>query len=330
MVVPLRGVPRRAFAAIAVLAAALAVTLARGSDGASGGKAASGGPGASWARTVTGAIVPVTPAHLITPIHPEVLTHPDAMGGFERSRTRRRPAPATKPLNRIAMPAPDSAVVPNPIGADSSVAQLPGIDVSNHQGAIDWTTLASRVDFVYVEATEGTYFRNADFENQYDGPYHHGVIRGAYHFAIPNNSSGTTQADYFLAHGGGWSADGLTLPGALDVEYNPYGAECYGLTANQMVAWIDDFVTEYAARTHAYPVIYTTADWWNSCTAGSGAFTNLDPVWVANYNASDGGPLPGTWGFYTFWQYADSGSLPGDQDTFNGALDRLKILASQG
>jgi hypothetical protein len=45
-----------------------------------------------------------------------------------------------------------------------------------------------------------------------------GLIRGGYHFARPDVSSGATQANYFLAHGGGWSADGRTLPGALDIE----------------------------------------------------------------------------------------------------------------
>lgn len=45
-----------------------------------------------------------------------------------------------------------------------------------------------------------------------------GLIRGGYHFARPDISSGSTQATYFLAHGGGWSPDGITLPGALDIE----------------------------------------------------------------------------------------------------------------
>ena len=46
--------------------------------------------------------------------------------------------------------------------------------------------------------------------------------------------------------------------------------------------------------------------------------------------ASGGGRLPTGWGFYTFWQYADSGKLPGDQDVFNGAYTRLKALAKTG
>ncbi len=215
-------------------------------------------------------------------------------------------------------------------GTSASTPQLPGIDVSSFQGNINWASIKSSLDFVYAKATEGTYYTNPDFSNQYTGPYNQGIIRGAYHFGIPNNSSGSAQADYFIAHGGGWSGDGLTLPGALDIEYNPYGAECYGLSQSSMVSWLHSFVNEYAAREGVYPTIYSTTDWWTTCTGNSGAFGSNDPLWIANYSASGGGPLPAGWGFYTFWQYADSGSLPGDQDVFNGAYTRLQTLAKNG
>jgi GH25 family lysozyme M1 (1,4-beta-N-acetylmuramidase) len=265
-----------------------------------------------WAVTASGARVPVAkPVFKKTPVHPEKITHPakDTMG-----RVTAAHAPWKKKSNAIS---PD-------------VSGLPGIDVSSYQGDINWASVAPHIDFSYTKATEGTYYTNPDFNNQYEGPYNQGVIRGSYHFAIPNNSQGNTQADYFVNNGGGWSNDGLTLPGALDIEYNPYGAECYGLSAAQMVTWLHNFVNEYAYRTGVYPVIYTTTDWWSSCTGNSGAFSTNDPLWIANYSASNGGTLPAGWGYYTFWQYADSGSEPGDQDVFNGAESRLKVLAKDG
>jgi GH25 family lysozyme M1 (1,4-beta-N-acetylmuramidase) len=215
-------------------------------------------------------------------------------------------------------------------GVAAATPQLPGIDVSSFQGNINWASIKSSLDFSYAKATEGTYYTNPDFSNQYTGPFNAGIIRGAYHFGIPNNSSGSAQADYFIAHGGGWSGDGLTLPGALDIEYNPYGSECYGLSQASMVSWLHSFVNEYAAKEGVFPTIYSTTDWWTTCTGNSGAFGSNDPLWIANYSASGGGPLPAGWGFYTFWQYADSGSLPGDQDVFNGALSRLQTLAKNG
>jgi GH25 family lysozyme M1 (1,4-beta-N-acetylmuramidase) len=212
----------------------------------------------------------------------------------------------------------------------AAVPQIPGIDVSAYQGNINWRSVAPYLDFSYAKATEGNYYKNPFFYNQYVGPYHQKLIRGAYHFAIPNNSSGQSQADYFIKHGGGWSSDGWTLPGALDIEYNPYGSECYGLTWSQMKTWIQNFVKEYAYKEHVYPVIYTTTDWWRACTGDATRFAKWDPLWIANYTDSHGGRLPHAWGFYTFWQYRDNGSLPGDQDVFNGAYSRLKALAKAG
>jgi GH25 family lysozyme M1 (1,4-beta-N-acetylmuramidase) len=77
-------------------------------------------------------------------------------------------------------------------------------------------------------------------------------------------------------------------------------------------------------------VIYSPTDWWRTCTGNYGGFASYDPLWIANYSASHGGPLPNGWGFYTFWQYADHGSLPGDQDVFNGPYSQLQVLASRG
>jgi GH25 family lysozyme M1 (1,4-beta-N-acetylmuramidase) len=209
-----------------------------------------------------------------------------------------------------------------------NVDGLPGLDVSGYQPGIDWNAVkANGAQFAYVKATESTTYQSPEFANQYNGSYNVGLIRGAYHFATPDTSSGAAQADYFVDHGGGWSADGKTLPGMLDIEYNPYGATCYGLSQGDMVNWISDFLNEYANRTGRWATIYTTTDWWTTCTGNSGAFGGNDPLAIANYNGTPD-PLPAGWGFYTFWQWADSGTFPGDQDVFNGTADRLVALAN--
>jgi GH25 family lysozyme M1 (1,4-beta-N-acetylmuramidase) len=322
----LRTAPRRT-AAAALTAALAAATLASTAASAQAAVAAdtgsparqtvatSGNSTLSWAITASGSRVAVRPTNYPTPMSPEAITHPNADYAGSTIRAHE--------------PAAASRGAASPVGF-AAVPQLPGIDVSSFQGSVNWGSVAPHIDFVYIKATEGTYYTNPDFAQQYNGSYNAGLIRGSYHFAIPNNSGGAAQADYFIAHGGGWSGDGRTLPGALDIEYNPYGAECYGLTHASMVSWIHNFVNEYAAREHVYPTIYTTTDWWITCTGNNSGFGGLDPLWIANFSASGGGPLPAGWGVYTFWQYADSGSLPGDQDVFNGALSRLQALATNG
>ncbi|MDT8910706.1 lysozyme [Amycolatopsis sp. PS_44_ISF1] len=208
---------------------------------------------------------------------------------------------------------------------DQALATTAGMDVASYQGNVDWANWWGQGKrFVWTKATESTNYTNPYFAQQYNGSYNQGFLRGAYHFATPNTSSGATQATYFVAHGGGWSGDGKTLPGALDMEYNPYGDTCYGLSQSSMGAWIRDFHDTYHARTGRWPVIYTSANWWGQCVGTSQSFGDTVPLWVARY-ASTVGALPNGWGYYTVWQYTSS---PLDQDTFNGGLDRVQALAN--
>ena len=207
-------------------------------------------------------------------------------------------------------------------------AGLRGLDVSHWQGTLNWTTIKNQgAVFAYMKATEGTSYKDPQFNSNYPNSYYAGFVRGAYHFALPDRSSGATQASYFASNGGGWSADNRTLPGTLDIEYNPYGATCYGLSQASMRSWIADFINTYHSRTGRWAVIYTTTDWWTSCTGNYSGFASNNPLWIARYSSSVG-TLPAGWGFYTFWQFASSGTFPGDQDVFNGSSARLTALAN--
>jgi GH25 family lysozyme M1 (1,4-beta-N-acetylmuramidase) len=213
--------------------------------------------------------------------------------------------------------------VTTPVAAASGVL---GLDVSGYQPGINWSAVRSGgAKFAYVKATEGTGFVNPEFASQYDGSYQAGLIRGAYHFAWPDHSSGAAQARYFVANGGGWTADGRTLPGALDIEPKPHGVACYGLSKSAMVSWIASFSSAYHALTSRWPVIYTTGGWWAQCTGDYGGFASEDPLWIASYGA---GRVPASWSFSTFSQYATHGTFPGDQDFFNGSSSELLRLAT--
>ncbi|MBZ3902830.1 lysozyme [Streptomyces griseiscabiei] len=213
----------------------------------------------------------------------------------------------------------------------SAAARPRGHDVSSHQKTVDWPRAKAKgARFVYVKATESTTYRNPYFTQQYNGSGDAGLIRGAYHFAVPSASSGRAQARHFVDNGGGWLADGRTLPPALDIEYNPYDRKkkCYGLSASRMVRWIRSFSDEAERLTGRRPVIYTTTHWWKTCTGNSGAFGANHALWLARYDPSGAGELPAGWKSWTIWQYDNgSGKLPGDQNLFNGSMSRLKEFA---
>ena len=188
-------------------------------------------------------------------------------------------------------------------GADAGVhASAPtgvlGLDVSSYQGNENWPRWVTRgKSFVYVKATQGTSYRNPYFSSQYTDSYYAGMVHGAYHYANPAGRSGTRQARYFVKHGGGWSKDNQTLPGALDIEYGPRGHACYGLSKKRMVRWITAFTTEYKRLTTRNAVIYTTADWWNRCTGNTKKFSSTNALWAARWGTKTPASCPavGRW-----------------------------------
>ncbi|KAL8919743.1 MAG: hypothetical protein Q9208_006609 [Pyrenodesmia sp. 3 TL-2023] len=208
-------------------------------------------------------------------------------------------------------------------------ATVQGFDISHYQANVNYRgAYNSGARFVIIKATEGTTYIDPAFSTHYTGATSAGLIRGGYHFARPASSSGATQANFFLAHGGGWSGDGRTLPGMLDIEYNPSGATCYGLSQTAMVNWISAFVNTYHSKTTRWPMIYSTNDWWTTCTGNSAAFHTTCPLVLARYSTAGPGTIPGGWPYQTIWQNSDSYAYGGDSDIFNGGLAGLQKLAT--
>jgi lysozyme len=91
-----------------------------------------------------------------------------------------------------------------------------GIDVSHHQGRIDWAALpAQGVDFAYIKATEGGDHRDTRFAENWRGARAAGIRRGAYHF-FTLCRPGAVQAANFIA---AVPAEPDALPPAVDLEY---------------------------------------------------------------------------------------------------------------
>jgi GH25 family lysozyme M1 (1,4-beta-N-acetylmuramidase) len=205
-----------------------------------------------------------------------------------------------------------------------------GIDVASWehpQGAlINWPQVArAGYKFAFVKASEGNYYANPYYATDLSQAKAAGLYVTGYHFAVPNVSSGANQADYAVRQAR-YSADGHTMPLALDIEYNPYGGTCYGLTAARMVGWISAFTAEVRRLTGQPPIIYSTADWWRSCTGNTTVFDS-DPLWIAAPRATPA-PLPSGWQDWTFWQYTSTALVPGiigkvDVSYFGLAMVRL-------
>ncbi len=236
-------------------------------------------------------------------------------------------APASSAsASSVAPPITRSPAVTPSATASSTTASIEGIDVSAYQPTVDWPRWAtSGVAFAFVKATEGTTWTNRYFTAQRDGARAVGMSTGAYHYARPANSSGAAQARHFVANGGGWSDDGRTLPGALDLERNPSDPDrpCYGKTPPQMVAWIRDFTTTYRDLSGRDAVVYVKTDWWRECAGDDTSFA-ANPLWLFDHDAPMG-PLPAGWDRPMLWQY---GVETVDRNVFLGSQDDLDRWAA--
>ena len=73
-----------------------------------------------------------------------------------------------------------------------------GIDVSSHQGSIQWQRVAGdEIRFAYIKATEGSDFTDRRFVENWRGAGAAGLRRGAYHY-FTLCTSGADQAANFL------------------------------------------------------------------------------------------------------------------------------------
>jgi GH25 family lysozyme M1 (1,4-beta-N-acetylmuramidase) len=245
-------------------------------------------------------------------------------------------------LRQLAGPAGTSGPVINgpraaaQAGPVNGAAQ--GVDVASFQhpngAAINWQQVAGAgIKFAAVKVTEGAYYTNPDAAADLTDAKAAGLTTVGYAFAIPNGGSNGTahfsadprvQADDLI------KALPSPMPVMLDIEYDPYAGPppggdgttgvCYGLSKAKMVSWIAGFDTEILAKTGRLPIIYTTRDWWSTCTGGSTAF-GPNAVWPADYSSSGSPVLPAGWNTWNLWQYSSSGTVTGISG--NVDLDQL-------
>ena len=193
---------------------------------------------------------------------------------------------------------------------------IEGLDVSRHQGTIDWAKVAaSRARFVWIKATEGGDYLDPAFRRNWLLARASGVRRGAYHFVYWCRPA-QDQAAWFIAN---VPAAADALPPVLDVEWNPASKTCARkldrATALPMMKTI------LAAMEKAYgrkPLIYAPLDFYEDVMAGS---LEDYPLWVRNI---DDEPAEGYEGRrWTIWQHREDGRVDGidaavDVDCFNG------------
>lgn len=130
-----------------------------------------------------------------------------------------------------------------------------GIDVSHHQGVIDWARLpAQGIDFAYIKASEGGDRRDVAFAANWAGAGRVGIARGAYHF-FTLCRSGADQAMNFIA---AVPVDPAALPPAVDLEY--LGNCAARVSVDAFHRELATFIRQVEARYGKRVILYTTRE----------------------------------------------------------------------
>jgi GH25 family lysozyme M1 (1,4-beta-N-acetylmuramidase) len=220
------------------------------------------------------------------------------------------------------------------------MARVHGVDVSQWQGVMNWTTTYNAgVRFAIAKATQGVGFTDPQWANNSVNAKAAGVLFGAYHFPSPvagdSNGDGldddaVDEANYFHSVAGSRMGVGYLRP-VLDMEAGS------ALGAAALSNWTNDFCTRIQQLTGGVdPIIYCNT---NYATNYLNSSVTVHDLWLANYSSNTygppdttvNGPPAGVWGTgnWDFWQYsADGNGLGGaygspeddiDQDVFKGA-----------
>jgi lysozyme len=214
-------------------------------------------------------------------------------------------------------------------------AVVQGIDVSNHQGAINWASVkAGGIQFAFCKATEGVDFVDARFTANMANANAAGVLIGPYHYGRPDsNSSNPLDAfneanDFVDAIAPYYNSAGLYLRPVLDVE-EYLDLATVAQERAYLSEWIRDFSDQVEARLGVLPIIYTNGNYAQNYLEANIADHDLwfaKPTTTNNYAAASPPTAAnlGIWDEWKFWQWSWTGNVGGinpvDRNAFAGEM----------
>ncbi len=215
---------------------------------------------------------------------------------------------------------------------------IKGVDVSAHQGRIEWETLAAQnLHFAFIKATEGSNWVDKHFAYNFDAAQKAGLYVGAYHF-FSFDSLGSTQAANFIAQVPLLESAKI-LPPVVDMEF--YGTKASNPPpAKSVYKELDILLEILESHYGAKPIIYTTPSFYDMYLRGR---YEKYPLWIRSVFFAPHSFMARIFNLYfdkahwSFWQYNPKGVLKGysggeryiDLNVFNGDEKAFKKWLTQ-
>ena len=184
-----------------------------------------------------------------------------------------------------------------------------GIDVSEHQGDIDWSRVkAAGYDFAFLRigyrgyGEQGTLCADAKFQQNIVNAHNAGIEVGIYIFSQAVNEEETLQEVELVL--GQLQGHNLELPVVFDPErIRDDTARTDNVTGEQFTKNTVLFC-EKMKEAGYQPMVYSNMIW-EAFEYDLEALADY-PIWYADYE-----PAPQTPYYFSFWQYSEKGSVDG-------------------
>lgn len=192
------------------------------------------------------------------------------------------------------------------------MANVYGIDVSEHNGALNWAKIkAAGIKFAIIRTGYGKGYTDKQFVNNVKGCIANGIPFGAYHFSYALNAAGAKKEAEFMLSLLKPYKDKITLPIFFDFEYDTIRyAKDNGVTLGKQA--FNDHTVAFleAVKAAGYtPGVYYNLDYKNRFVDASrlGGYVQ----WYAQYNNT------ASWTGYDLWQYSSSYTISGLSGRFD-------------
>lgn len=188
--------------------------------------------------------------------------------------------------------------------------QYDGIDVSHHQGKIDWKEVAKdkQIKFVYIKATQGTSIKDKNYEQNIKGARRQGFRCGSYHY-LSCLTSVRSQFRNFQKAMRGHKQDLIPM---IDIEHEGVKRWSKKQVQDSVALFAKLIERKYGKK----PLIYSHVNFYNS---------HLTPrynkyfLFLSRYS-SERPSIKGV-GRHNIWQFTDRGRVHGIHG--NVDLDRF-------
>ena len=201
-------------------------------------------------------------------------------------------------------------------------ATIYGIDLSHHQGDIDWSSVKHAeghpIEFVYIKATEGATYQDPLYTFNFKEAKKNGLNVGSYHYFRTTSTVANQLANFMNTA----PKDQQTLIPMVDIE--DIGSLTVGAFNDSLAFFLAGIETQYGSK----PILYTTQRFYNSYLQNRYADY---PFCIGRYGANEPELLDGNQ--WTIWQFSEGAHVKGipkpvDLDVLNSQFDLGELLLS--